>query len=488
MRLKILLLLFFCAQISFASRHNRAEQEELLQTLQELRNTYNAEQNRLQRVTDDRWSQRQRQVDQKTAYQQSADRTLNEIERLYSEIARAREEILMHESRASAVVSQLERERDSYTAIGRTIQSIIERQEDAIRSGFVIGQQQRSHDLQSIALSEGRRAAQVLRRLNLLNTYVNDRLRDQSAIELRKETVALPDNTLDEVTALRFGNVFAVAVNDTGATYYLGYTAQRASQPFEWVKLSDEAASRNIIQHMPRWLNQGRVEGNVYLDVMQNRHSGELLGVERKGFIQAAKDFFLAGGIIMIPLGLICLWALLLLVNRMVVYSLTHSRDDKFIDEAIVFLNQKKMDEAHNLAENSKGVLARILNTCLHHSKWKRPVAEKAVKELLLDEVPALDKHLDTLAVLAAAAPLLGLLGTVTGMISMFESITTFGTGDPQLLAGGISEALVTTKAGLAIAIPILLIHNFLRNRKNHIQSEMEVYAMRILNRLWPEE
>jgi biopolymer transport protein ExbB len=151
-------------------------------------------------------------------------------------------------------------------------------------------------------------------------------------------------------------------------------------------------------------------------------------------------------------------------------------------------LNRKQKQEAKNLAGYSKGVLARILNTCLDHAKWKRPVAEKAVKELLLAEVPVLDKHLDTLAVIAGAAPLLGLLGTVTGMISMFESITSFGTGDPKLLAGGISEALVTTEVGLAIAIPVLLIHNFLRNRRNHIQADMEMYAMRILNRLWTEE
>jgi biopolymer transport protein ExbB len=89
--------------------------------------------------------------------------------------------------------------------------------------------------------------------------------------------------------------------------------------------------------------------------------------------------------------------------------------------------------------------------------------------------------------VIAGAAPLLGLLGTVTGMISLFEVITHYGTGDPKILAGGISEALITTQTGLATAIPILLIHNWLRNQSLHIQSEMEKHAIRILNRLWPE-
>jgi len=92
--------------------------------------------------------------------------------------------------------------------------------------------------------------------------------------------------------------------------------------------------------------------------------------------------------------------------------------------------------------------------------------------------MPGLASHLNTLAVIAAVAPLLGLLGTVTGMISLFEVITRFGTGDPKLLAGGISEALITTEVGLIVAIPILLIHNYLRNRKNRIGSDLQLHAM----------
>ena len=73
-------------------------------------------------------------------------------------------------------------------------------------------------------------------------------------------------------------------------------------------------------------------------------------------------------------------------------------------------------------------------------------------------------------------------------MISLFKVITHYGTGDPKMLASGISEALITTETGLIIAIPLLLIHNALRNRTNRIMVEMEKGAIRILNRLWPEE
>ena len=74
----------------------------------------------------------------------------------------------------------------------------------------------------------------------------------------------------------------------------------------------------------------------------------------------------------------------------------------------------------------------------------------------------------------AAIAPLLGLLGTVTGMIDTFHVITVYGTGDPRMMSGGISEALVTTQLGLAVAVPIMILHHFLERRVDKILSDME--------------
>ena len=129
-----------------------------------------------------------------------------------------------------------------------------------------------------------------------------------------------------------------------------------------------------------------------------------------------------------------------------------------------------------------------MLDVCLRHAPGGEEVTRKALREHLLREGPVLERHLDTLAVLAGASPLLGLLGTVSGMIRMFEAITRFGTGDPGLLAGGISEALITTQVGLAIAIPLLLVHNHLRNRANHLLGDMDLCAVTFVNRLWPRE
>jgi len=92
------------------------------------------------------------------------------------------------------------------------------------------------------------------------------------------------------------------------------------------------------------------------------------------------------------------------------------------------------------------------------------------------------ERGLSALAVLGAVAPLLGLLGTVTGMINTFRVITLFGTGDPKLMSGGISEALVTTELGLAVAIPIMLLHTYLSRRTDSIVGDMEGKAVQMAN------
>ena len=86
-------------------------------------------------------------------------------------------------------------------------------------------------------------------------------------------------------------------------------------------------------------------------------------------------------------------------------------------------------------------------------------------------------RGLATLAIFAAVSPLLGLLGTVTGMIETFQVITLFGAGDPRLMSGGISQALITTQLGLAVAIPLLLVHSFLQGRANTLIAQLDETA-----------
>lgn len=125
--------------------------------------------------------------------------------------------------------------------------------------------------------------------------------------------------------------------------------------------------------------------------------------------------------------------------------------------------------------------LGRILDEYQSHKARDLETLELKMGEAVLREVPRINRGLAFLKIIAAVAPLLGLLGTVTGMIITFQAIVLFGAGDPKMMAGGISQALVTTVQGLAVAIPILLLHNLVQTRAKSITEILEQEAVAII-------
>ncbi|MCA9513850.1 MAG: MotA/TolQ/ExbB proton channel family protein [Myxococcales bacterium] len=134
------------------------------------------------------------------------------------------------------------------------------------------------------------------------------------------------------------------------------------------------------------------------------------------------------------------------------------------------------------LVERAGGATARVLRTALRHRAQPRQTLEDLVSESILRESPGFERFGTAITVIAAVAPLLGLLGTVTGMIGTFDVITEHGTGDPKLLSGGISEALITTELGLLVAIPALLIGTMLAGRARALSLAMERAALHVMN------
>ncbi len=116
-----------------------------------------------------------------------------------------------------------------------------------------------------------------------------------------------------------------------------------------------------------------------------------------------------------------------------------------------------------------KNPLGRILSVYSETGLQDVETLSLKLDEAILREIPKIERGIMTLAIIAAIAPMLGLLGTVSGMIETFQSITLFGTGDPKLMSGGISQALVTTQLGLAVAIPIMLIHSAISSKSNRL-------------------
>ncbi|BCX89777.1 biopolymer transport protein ExbB [Methylomarinovum tepidoasis] len=128
--------------------------------------------------------------------------------------------------------------------------------------------------------------------------------------------------------------------------------------------------------------------------------------------------------------------------------------------------------------------LGRIFLTALGAKSTDPETLEALLDEAILREIPPLERGQSLVKLLAAVAPLLGLLGTVTGMIQTFQAISLFGTGDPKLMAGGISQALVTTMLGLSVAIPLLFLHALLASRSRTIVSILEEQSAGLVSQI----
>lgn len=132
------------------------------------------------------------------------------------------------------------------------------------------------------------------------------------------------------------------------------------------------------------------------------------------------------------------------------------------------------------------GALGRVARRTLQAARHRRETLDDAISEALLGEEAGIERFHSAIGVIAAVAPLLGLLGTVTGMIATFDIITELGTGDPKMLSSGISEALITTELGLVVAIPLLLLGTLLGGLSARIASSLEAAALAIANRTPP--
>lgn len=194
----------------------------------------------------------------------------------------------------------------------------------------------------------------------------------------------------------------------------------------------------------------GASTGNIPFSIDITR--GSLLGL----LIQSPdlKERIDQGGIVgyvIIGLGII---GILIALERLITLSIVNSK----------VKSQLKKQEI-----STSNPLGRVLKVYDENRDMDPESLEVKLGEAILKEMPKLNRGVTFLKIIAVVAPLLGLLGTVTGMIVTFQSITLFGTGDPKLMAGGISQALVTTVLGLCVAIPTVLLHTLVAGRSKHI-------------------
>jgi biopolymer transport protein ExbB len=144
----------------------------------------------------------------------------------------------------------------------------------------------------------------------------------------------------------------------------------------------------------------------------------------------------------------------------------------------------KKMEiQAESSSLSTNNPLGRVFTAAEQEKSGNAENLELILDEAITREIPVLEKGLPMIKLLAAVAPLLGLLGTVTGMIATFQSISLFGTGDPKLMASGISQALVTTMLGLCVAIPLLFLHSLVSSRSRMLVQILDEQTAGLMSR-----
>ena len=188
-----------------------------------------------------------------------------------------------------------------------------------------------------------------------------------------------------------------------------------------------------------------------------------------------------AGGWLMLPIILSSVVAVAIAAERF--WTLRRKRIfPKGLVSAVSKLHrQGKLGDEQLEEIRSSSPLGRVLAAGLVNVGHSREVMKESIEESGRQVVLEMERFLNALGTVASIAPLLGLLGTVIGMIKVFSVITTQGVGDPSVLAGGISEALITTAAGLSVAIPSLIFYRYFRAHVDELALEMEDEALRMV-------
>ena len=186
-------------------------------------------------------------------------------------------------------------------------------------------------------------------------------------------------------------------------------------------------------------------------------------------------QFVARGGILMIPILFCSVLALAIILERFYVLHQAQINTQEFMARIREVLKRNKIMDAVQLCEDTPGPIARILRAGIMKYDRSRQVIKEAIEEAGRHEIPVLEKYFGVLSTIITVAPLLGFLGTVSGMIRTFMKIQEKGGAvNPGDLASGIWEALLTTAAGLAVAIPIMVVYNYLVTRVDGFILDME--------------
>ncbi|MCC8190300.1 MAG: MotA/TolQ/ExbB proton channel family protein, partial [Planctomycetes bacterium] len=290
-------------------------------------------------------------------------------------------------------------------------------------------------------------------------------LKLSGTISILPDSISLPDGTTAEGRVLRVGGMLAAAAFGDGDYAFAQPVGDgrrlmtvQADVPASAVRLIEQAFTPGATAFPADFS-----DGGVYRRFVAGRTFWEHI---------------LAGGVLIWPIIGLGIFAFLLGLFRYLRLLLVRFGSSRVLDQFFALAREQKLDEARDLLGRQKTRRVPVYRVLTHMlDEWNEAgiaSLEKCRDEAILNTMAPLERGISFVAVAAAIAPLLGLLGTVTGMISTFDVITIFGNSDPKLLSGGISVALVTTELGLIAAIPLMFLHFFLSRRVATLVNDME--------------
>jgi biopolymer transport protein ExbB len=312
---------------------------------------------------------------------------------------------------------------------------------------------------------------------------------------LAQAKAGLPANAGTRLVAgyqIRLGSVYSSFVSTEGPDVaILGKTGKLQENAWTWLE-DLQSKDREVLQAASSKLaSQSENVIMLPVDVQLRKATGAgYTAGEGVSWYKELLNELKGAGFVIYLLGVILFIGLSILTDKMIVFFTRGRNTRRFAEKVIKEIESGRDEKALSMCRKAQGSVPLVMGAILKNRRKGRGAAEDNAYEVMLIEGAAIEKRISTINILAAAAPLVGLLGTVSGMVNLFSAITMHGTNDPKIMAAGIGEALLSTKWGLLVAIPMLLLYNFISNKATALISDIEKYSAKTINTVFgpPDE
>lgn len=463
----------------------------------------------LEKLEAEHWKKRYAES-QMTEEHQAETRELDgRYSKLSTDLGRVNEEVMASKNVSNEAEENAKSEESAFDALNTQVKLSIDKTLGEVTGDYPVGMNGR---LLRLKEASDETEKKVPNTLGAARGYLTDLLLRHELTytqSLGRELSQVGNRPDVNVNRLRLGTIFLGEVaTDNGEVQALLRSGALQGKVFEWnatlppemaasVKLAVKQASDGVAAPADTAQVSDSTQAsakpaakpvvvNIPLDVLQNKAiKNAITDTKELTWKEEFQAFFKKGGIVMYPLALVAIFALLLCLERFLVLSYRGHLSRRFNKKLSALVKDARYEDAANLCLKKETSLSMVLFAVLNRARETREDAERSLQEALLREQPKLERRMGLLAAMGSIAPLLGLLGTVTGIITLFTVITEVGTNDARVLAGGISEALVTTETGLVIAIPVMILHGLLSEKIEKVTSEMYVQSTALLNRIF---